>query len=145
MHLVSLEEFYRRLRTDPDKGLSSPEAGVRLQWDGPNALLQRKREPEIVKFLRQMTNLFALLLWVGAALSFVAEWVRPGEGNLYIAIAIVGVVLLNGSFTYYQSRKAEAIMASFRDMLPRLARVLRDGVLHEIPVVQLVRGDVIIL
>src|SRR5574338_1503364 len=145
MHLVPLEEFHRRLRTDPDKGLSSPEALVRLQRDGPNAIRQLRKESELVKFLRQLTSLFALLLWAGAALSFLAEWVRPGEGNLYIATALVGVVALNGVFSYYQQHKAEAIIAGFRDMLPRLARVVRDGKLLEIPAAQLVRGDVVLL
>lgn len=145
MHQVPIEEFYRRLRTDPQAGLAAHEAGLRLKREGPNELKQRKKEPELVKFLRQMTNLFALLLWGGAGLSFMAEWVRPGEGNIYIAFALVGVVLLNGAFTYYQGRKAEAIMAGFRDMLPQMARILRDGVWLDAPAALLVRGDVILL
>lgn len=145
MHQVPLEEFYRRLRTSPDKGLSSAEAALRLTRDGHNILVQRKHEPEFVKFLRQMINLFALLLWAGAFLSFLAEWIRPGEGNVFIAVALVGVVLLNGTFGYYQQHKAEQIMASFRDMLPPMARVIRDGILRQIPAAQLVRGDVILL
>jgi sodium/potassium-transporting ATPase subunit alpha len=145
MHQVPLDEFCRRLGTDPDQGLSNDEAALRLRRDGPNELLQRKEESELTKFLRQLTNLFAILLWIGAALSFFAERVRPGEGNLAIAIALVGVVVLNGAFSYYQSRKAEAIMASFRDILPRLARVVRNGALREVPAAELVRGDLILL
>ncbi len=145
MHQVPLPEFCHRLHTDPVNGLPAREAALRLTRDGPNALRQRKKEPELVKFLRQLTNLFALLLWAGAAFSFTADWLRPGEGNIYIAVALVGVVVLNGVFSYYQQHKAERIMAGFRDMLPQMARVVRDGSLSEIPAAQLVRGDVILL
>ena len=145
MHLVPLEEFYHRLRTDPVRGLTEVEARARLERDGPNQFRQRRGESEILKFLRQMTNLFSLLLWIGAALALVAHLARPGEGNNYISGALLAVVLLNGGFSYYQQRKAEQIMAGFSDMLPLMARVVRDGVLREIPAVHLVRGDLVLL
>jgi len=145
MHQIPLEAFYRRLRIDPEKGLASKQAQLRLQKEGPNALLQRKRESEVVKFLRQTTNLFAILLWAGAGFSFIAERVSPGEGNLQIGVALIAVVLLNATFSYYQQHRAERIMAGFRDMLPAMAKVLRDGVIKVIPAAQLARGDVIFL
>jgi sodium/potassium-transporting ATPase subunit alpha len=145
MHRIPLQEFYKRLGTDPEKGLTSEQAHLRLQKDGANALLQRKRESELVKFLRQATNLFAILLWVAAILSFIAERVSPGEGNLQIGAALIAVVLLNAAFSYYQQHRAEQIMAGFRDMLPATAKVMRDGAIESIPAVQLVTGDLILL
>ncbi|MGO9121547.1 MAG: cation-translocating P-type ATPase [Desulfomonilaceae bacterium] len=145
MHQVPIEEYCRRLCTDPEHGLSSTEALLRLKKEGLNILVQRRLESEWLKFLRQLTNLFAILLWCGALLSLVAEYLTPGQGNLAIAIALVGVVILNGIFSYWQGRRAEAIMASFRDMLPRLARVIRDGRLFELPASELVPGDLIVL
>lgn len=145
MHQVSLEEYCRRLNTDPLRGLSSAEALLRQQREGPNILVQSRRESELLKFLRQLTNLFAILLWSGAGLCLMAEYLTPGSGNMAIAIALAGVVLLNGSFSYWQGRRAEEIMASFRDMLPRLARVIRDGTVREVPAAELVRGDLILL
>lgn len=145
MHQVPLEEYCRRLHSDPQKGLSDEDALLRLRRDGLNALVQLRRESELAKFLRQMTNLFAILLWGGAVLCMIAEHLTPGEGNLAIAIALIGVVVINGSFSYWQGRRAEAIMASFRDMLPHRARVVRDGSVHEVPATELVRGDLILL
>lgn len=145
MHQVPIIEFVRRLHTDAHLGLGVSEAAERLHRDGPNVLVQRAREPEFLKFLRHLTNLFAILLWCGAGLSLAAEYLVPGQGSLAIAIALIGVVLLNGIFSYWQTRKAEAIMDSFRDMLPRRAMVVRDGELLEVPAADVVRGDLLIL
>jgi sodium/potassium-transporting ATPase subunit alpha len=145
MPQLSIEEFCTDLHTDPEEGLGAAEALSRLEKEGPNVLVQRRREPEWLKFLRQLTNLFAILLWAGAGLSLLAEYLTPGQGNLTIALALIGVILLNGIFSYWQGRRSEAIMASFRGMLPQLARVLRDGSLLEIPAADLVPGDLILL
>ena len=145
MHQVPLSEFIRRLHSHAERGLSQAEAAERLRRDGPNVLIQREKDSEVLKFLRQLTSLFALLLWCGAGFSLVAEYLVPGQGSLAIAIALIGVVLLNGGFSYWQAHKAEAIMDSFRDLLPRRATVLRDGVLLEIPASAVVRGDLLVL
>lgn len=145
MHQVSIDEYIRRLRSHAQRGLSAADAAERLRRDGPNVLIQQKKEPELLKFLRQLTNLFALLLWCGAGLSFGAEYLLPGQGSMAIAIALIGVVLLNGAFSYWQGHKAEAIMESFRDMLPRRAAVVRDGVLQDVPASEVVRGDLLAL
>lgn len=145
MHQVPLEEYCRRLGSNPVAGISRDDAQLRLGRDGPNVLVQLHRESELLKFLRQLTSLFALLLWGGAALCLAAERMTPGEGNLNIAIALICVVVLNGSFSYWQGRRAEKIMDSFRGMLPHRARVVRDGIMHEVPPDELVRGDLILL
>ena len=145
MHQVPLDEFVHRLRSDSQCGLTVSEAAERMRRDGPNRLIQRKKESELLKFLRQLTTLFALLLWCGAGLSLGAEYVQPGQGSLAIAVALISVVILNGIFSYWQGHKAETIMESFCDMLPRSAQVIRDGLLLKIPAEGLVRGDLIIL
>lgn len=145
MHQVPLQEYIHRMHSDLQQGLRASEAAARLVQDGPNVLIQQAGQSELLKFLRQLTTLFALLLWCGAGLSLAAEYLLPGQGSLAIAVALVGVVVLNGSFSYWQEHKAEAIMASFRDMLPRTARVVRDGQLLEIAAAEVVRGDLLVL
>ena len=44
-----------------------------LARDGPNALSPPKTTPEWVKFCRQMFGGFAMLLWLGAILCFIAH------------------------------------------------------------------------
>lgn len=143
-HRQSLADVLGELDTSSD-GLTSDEAAARLERFGPNELKVGKDTPEIVKFLLQFKNFFALLLIVGGALAMTAEQMDPGQGNLYIALALLGVVLLNAAFTYFQEHQSERIMDSFKKMLPSMITALRDGRPHEVPVSDLVPGDVIIL
>lgn len=128
-----------------DWGLSEAAARRKLEEHGPNELHVRGDTPEVIKFLRQFRNFFALLLMVGGLLAVLAEQLDPGQGNLYIAIALISVVLLNAVFTYVQEHQSEQIMESFGKMLPAMATVLRDGATRRLQAEYLVPGDVIIL
>ncbi|MHA1598600.1 MAG: cation-translocating P-type ATPase, partial [Alphaproteobacteria bacterium] len=141
-HKAPLEDLLAELGCG-DSGLSGVEAKNRLRTYGANELKVRQTTPEIVKFLRQFKNFFALLLMVGGALALFAERLDPGQGNLYIAYALLGVVVLNAIFTYAQEHQSEKIMESFKKLLPSMATVQRDGDVQRIEARFLVPGDVI--
>ena len=143
-HQLDLPSLFRRIDSS-ERGLSQAEAEDRLRHYGRNELRVRQDVPEIVKFLRQFKNFFALLLMVGGVLALAAERLDPDQGNLYIAIALLGVVVLNAAFTYIQAHQSERIMESFRDMLPDMVTVLRDGETRALDAKELVPGDVIVL
>ncbi|MHA6265854.1 cation-translocating P-type ATPase [Aliiroseovarius sp. CAU 1755] len=143
-HTRSLTDVLEELDSTRE-GLTTDEAKNRLERYGTNELKVSKDTPEIVKFLQQFKNFFAILLIAGGALAMTAEKLDPGNGNLYIAIALVGVVFLNAAFTYFQEHQSERIMDSFKNMLPSMITALRDGNPQEVPVGELVPGDVIVL
>ncbi|MCK4939701.1 MAG: cation-transporting P-type ATPase, partial [Rhodospirillaceae bacterium] len=141
-HKIPLQKLYTSLKCD-DQGLTSAEAESRLRTYGTNELRVRHATPEIIKFLRQFKNFFALLLMVGGALALFAERLDPGQGNLYIAYALLGVVVLNATFTYIQEHQSEKIMESFKKLLPSMTMVLRDCEVQQLEARVLVPGDVI--
>lgn len=143
-HRIPLSELERRLNCT-GAGLGNAEAVQRLSGYGSNELLVRKDTPEIIKFFRQLTNFFALLLIVGSALAFFADNLQPGKGNFYIGVALLVVVLLNALFTYMQEHETDRIMESFRNMLPQMISVVRDEQVSRIEARLLVPGDVILL
>ncbi len=143
-HKLPLKELFKQLSTSPE-GLSSAEAAKRLARKGPNVLETKKDVPLILRFLKQFTNFFAVLLMIGSGLAFFAEYLSPGDGNLYIGVALAAVVLLNSAFTFIQEYESERIMESFRKMLPSMVETLRDGKKKEIRAEELVPGDVIFL
>lgn len=54
------------------QGLTRAKAAEFLARDGPNALSPPKTTPEWIKFCKNLFGGFALLLWVGAFLCYVA-------------------------------------------------------------------------
>ena len=56
----------------PLQGLSKEKAAEILERDGPNALSPPPTTPEWVKFCKQLFGGFALLLWFGSVLCFIA-------------------------------------------------------------------------
>lgn len=119
-------------------GLTSTEAVARLKQYGPNVLPEAKRPSRVRKLIAQMTHFFAILLWVAGALALIA-------GMPQLGIAIFAVIVINGAFAYVQEARAERATERLRDLLPRSARVVRDGQTVEIDAAELVVGDVVAL
>jgi len=143
-HSVPLDSLYLSLDSSI-QGLGTEEIAKRKQEFGPNELRVKQETPLYIRFLQQFKNFFALLLIVGGMLALLAERLDPGQGNLYIASALFGVVLLNAIFTFIQEYQSERIMDSFRKMLPSMVRVRRAGGELEIEARDLVPGDVMLL
>ena len=92
--------------------------------------------------------LLAVGLSAGALLPKAGAWmnvVRNFFGVLMLGVAIWLVVLINGAFSFWQEYKAEKATEAMRRLLPRFARVRRDGQEERISVQELVPGDVILL
>ena len=119
-------------------GLTSAEAQRRLAEYGPNLLVESDRPSRLKQLLDNLVHLFAILLWAGALLAWLA-------GMPELAIAIGVVVLVNAGFATAQEYRAERATEALRRMLPQRARVRRDGEEQEIAAEELVPGDVLVL
>merc|ERR1719266_2997228 len=133
VHKVDLEELYKRFGTDINKGLTAAQAAEGLKKNGPNALTPPPTTPEWVKFCQNMFSGFAMLLWFGAILCFIAYGIQasayeePPDDNLYLGIVLSMVVTVTGIFSYYQESKSAKIMESFKNLVPQYAVVRRNG------------------
>lgn len=143
-HKIGIEKLFKIYNSSPH-GLSSEEAKNRITQNGFNILETKKKVSIIFKFLRQFANFFALLLLVGSLLAFFAEYLAPGQGNLYIGIALLSVTVLNALFTFIQEYQSEKIMDTFKKMLPEKSNVSRDYKIQHIDSKEIVPGDIIIL
>eukprot|EP00096_Caligus_rogercresseyi_P010090 TRINITY_DN355_c0_g3_i3.p1 TRINITY_DN355_c0_g3~~TRINITY_DN355_c0_g3_i3.p1 ORF type:complete len:894 (+),score=176.23 TRINITY_DN355_c0_g3_i3:94-2775(+) len=149
IHKLSVEEVYRRFGTNPNTGLTSAQAKANQERDGPNALTPPPTTPEWVKFLQALFGGFAMLLWLGAILCFIAYSIQastkeePSDDNLYLGIVLTAVVVITGIFSYYQESKSSKIMESFKNMVPQYALCWRDGEKVTITAAELTVGDII--
>ena len=88
-------------------GLSPGEARRRLQAFGPNRVETLAGEPVWLTLLLEFTHFFALVLWLAAGLAFAAEHFEPGQGMAQLGVAIIGVIVVNGCFSFWQAYRAE--------------------------------------
>jgi sodium/potassium-transporting ATPase subunit alpha len=144
IHALDAEQSLATLKTASD-GLCTAEAARRLVEFGPNLVEEVGREPLLLSFAREFTHFFALTLWIGAALAFVANHFDPGQGMARLGAAIIGVILINGVFSFWQEYKAERAVAALRQLLPQQAQALRGGEIVELRASDLVPGDIVLL
>jgi len=119
-------------------GLSSAEAAARLVRHGPNALDTRRRRSGLAVLLVQGRNPLLLILLAAAAVS---AW----SGEWTDAVIVAGIVVATVGTTVSRERKADAALAGLRAQVQTRSRVLRDGAVREVPVDEVVPGDVVVL
>jgi sodium/potassium-transporting ATPase subunit alpha len=141
---LTREEVFKSLVTS-ENGLSEEDALRRLNEYGLNEIKEVRKEPLYLRFVLQFTHFLAILLWVAAALCFLSEYLHPGEGMLSLAVAIIGVIVINAIFTFVQEYRAEKAITALKKLLPFNVKVLRDGFTKEIPAREVVPGDVFLL
>ncbi|XP_056287553.1 sodium/potassium-transporting ATPase subunit alpha-1 isoform X1 [Pseudoliparis swirei] len=148
-HKLTLDELNRKYGTDLNNGLTGAKAAEILIRDGRNVLTPPPTTPEWVKFCKQMFGGFAMLLWTGAVLCFLAYGIQaamedePANDNLYLGVVLSAVVIITGCFSYYQEAKSSKIMDSFKNMVPQQALVVRDGEKKNINAEEVVVGDLV--
>ena len=119
LHLqeMTIEQCLASLKSSP-VGLDAAEAARRLAEFGPNHVEEVGRESLLLRFAREFTHFFAIILWIGAALAFIADHFDPDQGMARLGVAIVGVIVINGVFSFWQEYKAQRAIAALRQLLP---------------------------
>ena len=144
IHHLSIAEAFASLNSGPG-GLNDAEAKRRLTEFGKNQVEEIVREPLVLTFAKEFTHFFAIILWIAAALAFFAEWNEPGQGMGTLGLAIIGVIVINGVFSFWQSYRAEQALAVLKKLLPHSTKVIRAGMIRPLPAEDLVPGDLILL
>lgn len=129
-------------------GLSTADAQALLLQFGKNILTPPPKMPEWQRFLLQFKNMFMVLLntcGVLSVIAFLLQSDRSDKTNLYLAIVLFVVVFLTCYLQFHEEGKAYKIMDSFTKMLAVNCKVLRDGKQQEIPVSDVVVGDLVLV
>ena len=127
------------------KDLSQAEVQHRLNEYGANQVEVIRGESLILRFIKEFVHFFALILWLAAGLAFFAESRQPGGGMAMLGYAILGVIVINGLFSFWQQYRAERAISALQKLLPHYVKVIRDGELGQILVANLVPGDIVLL
>merc|ERR1712226_836725 len=133
VHKVDVATLCKRFNTSVENGLTDDQVEAGIKEHGKNQLTPPPTTPEWVKFCKCLFSGFAMLLWIGAILCFLAysiqatNYEEPPDDNLYLGIVLSAVVTVTGIFSYYQESKSAKIMEGFKDLVPQYALVRRNG------------------
>lgn len=134
----SSEEIIKELSSNVINGLSSADAKLILEKNGPNKLQGKKKKSTFQLFLSQINDAMIYILLVAAVISAIV-------GEISDAIIILIVIFVNAIIGVIQESKAEKALEALKSMSTPKALVKRDGSIIEIPSEEVVVGDIVII
>lgn len=117
-------------------GLTTVEVNERRATAGPNVLASERRASVVALICHAVVNPLVILMSVLAAVSF-------ASGDPRAAAVMLAMLLLGVGLRLVQESRADRAAARLQAMISLTASVQRDGQSVELPVRELVPGDVI--
>jgi len=136
-HSLSASEALTLLQSAPE-GLTSAEAARRLAEYGPNDLRAPRSISAWTILLRRLTDARIIILLIAAALLAIA-------GQSLAAVAATIVALLIAALGFVRDHHAQRAAALAHELAAPITIALRDGNQVEVPIRNLVPGDVILI
>ena len=119
-------------------GLTGAAVHESRSLHGANLIPTPRRPSGLRRFVGQLGNFFAGMLWVAAALCLIT-------GSASVAVAIALVVVLNAVFAFAQQGRADRAAERLRTLVPSAVTVRRDGRAQRVHTGDVVVGDLLLL
>jgi Mg2+-importing ATPase len=129
----------QQLNTSPS-GLGEAEAEARLEKFGPNEVAQEKKHDWMWRLWVAVRNPLVILLAILAIVTFATA---QGPSDTIGGWLMVVMVVLGVSLRFILETKADNAAAKLKAMIKVTATVMRNGQPKEIPIAQLVPGDIV--
>jgi Mg2+-importing ATPase len=134
---VPAAEALKRLETTP-QGLSAAEAVARMKRYAARRLAPKKRTDAATLLLAQFTSPIVLLLLGATVISIFLQ-------DTTDAAIILTIVLASGLLGFWQERGAAGAVEKLLSLVEVTAQLLRDGAPHDVPMADVVPGDIALL
>lgn len=121
-----------------ETGLSSAQAHQNLLKYGPNEIKSKREFTALKIFFSQFASFLIIILIIAGSISIFLKELIDG-------LAIFAIVLINAIIGFIQEYKAENAVKALKKLVVQTAVVLRDKQQTEIPISQIVPGDIVIL
>ena len=127
--------IFERMKTS-EKGLSAAEAASRAEYYGPNVVTKELKHRRLRILGHACVNPLVILLLLLAIVSLLT-------GDAQSATVMLSMVVLGVALRFIQEARADDAAAKLKAMISVTATVVRDGQPRELPLGQLVPGDVV--
>ena len=142
MYSKKEEEIFKILNSNT-RGLDSKEAKKRLNDFGQNIILNKKKTPWIIRFLKQFNDTMIIILLIVALLLYFYGYFYSHEYT--DTIVILFVVFINAIVGFIQEEKATLILKDLKKYETSTCKVKRNDKIIVINTKELVPGDIIYL
>ena len=134
---MTLDELFKKFESSPI-GLSEEVANNLINEHGKNALPEHHKEKILVLLIRQFKSPLILLLVIAAILS-------ASLGDHIDALIILSILILSNTLQFWQEYQASDAVQKLLKMVQIKVNTLRDRIVVDIPIGQIVPGDVVVL
>ena len=127
------------------KGLDSEQVEENRDLYGENTITKGQEDSILKKIYESIINPFTIILLVIAFISLVTNvWLaKPGQEDPTTSIIIVVLVLISGGIRFVQELRSDKATTNLSKMIVNTATVIRDGLEQELPIDELVVGDLV--
>src|SRR5256885_3469975 len=141
-HSLPADAVLRRLDASP-LGLNSQDAARRLVRFGANELVQTARVSPLRILLSQFVDVLVIVLIIAAIISAALGLLKGENADLYDAVLIIVIVVMNAILGFVQEYRAERSLEALKNLAAPKAHVLREGGIVAVPSRELVPGGVV--
>ncbi len=134
---LSKEEAFQQLHTGQN-GIDEHDVARLRQQYGPNTIKANGSSSAFLLFLSQFKSPITLMLIAAALLS-------AGLGDVADTLIILAIVLISSFLGFWQEKGASDAVKELMKMVQLHCAILRGGKKREIPIEDVVPGDVVIL
>jgi len=134
---MEIEEVFEKLGTST-VGLTTREARARLKVCGENRPVKTVKKSKIERLIEAYKNLLNLVMTLLAIISYIT-------GDLPATVIILSMVAIAVLLRFFQETKADEAAEKLKAMVRTTATVVRNGQKQEIPISQIVPGDIVYL
>ena len=142
MYSKNEDEIFKILNSNID-GLDSKETKKRINDYGQNIIINKKKMPWILRFLKQFNDTMIIILLVVALLLYFYGYFYSHEYT--DTIVILFVVFINAIVGFIQEEKAALILRDLKKYETSTCKVKRNDKIIVINTKELVPGDIIYL
>ena len=127
------------------RGLTEEQVEENRDLYGENIITKGQEDSILKKIYESIINPFTVILLVIALVSLVTNvWLaKPGEEDPTTSIIIVVLVLISGGIRFIQELRSDRAASNLSRLIVNTATVIREGVEQELPIDEIVVGDII--
>lgn len=141
---LPVEELFAILAAKRE-GLTSEEADSRQDKYGKNVITVGNKVTLLHQVREAVVNPFNIILLLIAVITYFTDVVASSKPDYLTVIIILALVLISSLVAFVQSRRSNAAAEKLSQLITNTADVRRDGKQMELPMEEIVPGDVVVL